>query len=432
MEQINNLVAAFDVWCGDYGHKGLDEELGSREPDLVGDSHTLEKPGKKLEEYKRIVYYFEYCAKMLELYSSSLTKTPVTRICQINYVLLKLIDKIQKTDWNYTKNEDSNLCNLSKQFCVDISELQERYIHLLPQEEQKEWCSNYGITRASLKRRHHSYSKNIVKTSSYEDSKCLSEKRKNINKILSKCLPMSIEKRDQNELSKIYQQLWTNVFHNLRGQTKNFKKQMTLHFNCSKNYSEGVLKKIKFLSLPMIEKVKVKSVSKRNNGDQFLMNDSFQNRYSGLYFSTKDLINTNYCLRNIARILPTIKEKVHLDKFKLSLSHLKHILKSCAHVSYLVLGNCIVSVPEIPDLSICLKGTVISSLSLVSCSFMPSCCEPSTVVKNLLDGILSTEMKKTLKEIRLVRNKDLVKSEIKQILNKCGMKKISIKMRNEN
>mmetsp|Transcript_30233 Transcript_30233/g.29726 ORF Transcript_30233/g.29726 Transcript_30233/m.29726 type:complete len:210 (+) Transcript_30233:554-1183(+) len=208
------------------------------------------------------------------------------------------------------------------------------------------------------------------------------------------------------------------LFITLQAEKNSFTSEDMLSIMSNMNSTKKFLEKMKSLPLPAIKVAKIKFVSKRRKGYESFLSESFTNIYGSLYFSTEDLIYPNYCFRNIIKISSRISKEVMLDKLKISRSQLKHILKSCAHVSYLVLKDCTVSVPEIPELSTCLKDTKITRFSLLSCSFLLSCCKSYVALMYLLEGISSTDMKKSLQVIKFERNENLTKLELKQILDK--------------
>ncbi|CAI2366287.1 unnamed protein product [Moneuplotes crassus] len=159
-------------------------------------------------------------------------------------------------------------------------------------------------------------------------------------------------------------------------------------------------KKVSKVTLPYFESVIVNTDSKSLKlFHKCVAHFSPCSNVKALEILALELTDIALYLPQIVKICARVQKKVCLCKFNLNETQFKKFLMGCRHLEEVKFTLCKFDIPRVPDLSTCMKGTVIKKICLWTCIRQNEWRKFPEKLETLVNAISAGDLKESLKEV---------------------------------
>ncbi|CAI2370061.1 unnamed protein product [Moneuplotes crassus] len=242
------------------------------------------------------------------------------------------------------------------------------------------------------------------------------------NKPAPRYLYYAAELRVQEKSLEIEKSLWFNATQNICRMCINY--NLDCYFDIwidHQNY-QRLLKKMASIRLPNISELLVYDCSLNNKRIRNFLWSMLPRQCKIFVLESNSLIRMNRNIAQITKASHLCTEKITIWKFKIGSSHLKRLLMANRYKRKVLFTCCQISLPVIPDLSDCLRGTTIEYLGFEDCGKRENSCWKNNLeeFENLVESLSKSDLKKSLKQIEL-NDCSLTISDVNKIFESNGL-----------
>ncbi|CAI2364591.1 unnamed protein product [Moneuplotes crassus] len=163
------------------------------------------------------------------------------------------------------------------------------------------------------------------------------------------------------------------------------------------------IKKVRKVALPGFESFTVKTDSKfMKSFHKSVAYFSPCNGLDDLTLASLEPTKIGLYLPQIIKTCARVQKSVWLWGFNLNETQFKKFLMGCRHQEQVTFYQCRFSIPRVPDLSKCMKGTLIKKIWLCFCDENYELSKYSETMENLIKGISVCDLKESLREVEIL------------------------------